>query len=212
MGSGQDWYRIGDVNLPQRMAQILALQPDLVEVITWNDAGEGHYVGNFFPDQIAGSNIGDYANGYDHTGWQQIITPFIKAYKSGATDISQIVPPGSAAPVGSLWYRTILTSASCSPTIQNYQQGRDMVNFAVILPSGKDYTINVFSNGQKIGTFAGKPGLNYQSVAGLQAGSAPSIQVVDKNGGSSTATGTKPVLTQSSNSVCNWNYEVVGIK
>lgn len=32
--------------MPQRFEQVLALQPDLVELITWNDAGEGHYVGN----------------------------------------------------------------------------------------------------------------------------------------------------------------------
>lgn len=46
MGSGEDWYRIGEVNMPQRFEQVLALQPDLVELITWNDAGESHYVGN----------------------------------------------------------------------------------------------------------------------------------------------------------------------
>ncbi|KAL7927008.1 glycosyl hydrolase family 71 domain-containing protein [Trichoderma austrokoningii] len=46
LGTGQDYYRIGEVNLPQRFEQVLDLQPDLVELITWNDAGEGHYVGN----------------------------------------------------------------------------------------------------------------------------------------------------------------------
>ncbi|GAM35240.1 glucan endo-1,3-alpha-glucosidase [Talaromyces pinophilus] len=210
LGSGQDWYRIGEVNLPQRMEQILTLQPDFVEVITWNDAGEGHYVGDFWPEQIDGSSIGTYADGFDHKGWLQVITPFIQAYKAGATDISQITPP-AGAPVGALWYRTLLTTASCSSTISNYQSALDAVNFAVILPSA-GYTINVYSSSQLIGSFPGVAGLNYNSVPGLQAGSGQYIQVVDSgNNVVATATGTKSVAAESTSSVCNWNYEVVGL-
>lgn len=210
LGSGQDWYRIGEVNLPERMGQVLQLQPDFVEVITWNDAGESHYVGDFWPEQIAGSTIGDYANGFDHKGWLQIITPFIEAYKAGATSISQISPP-SASPVGSLWYRTLLTSASCSSSIANYQSALDTINFAVILPSA-GYTIKVYSNKKLIGTFAGQKGLNYNSVEGLAAGSGQMIEVLDSsNNVVASATGTKSVLAQSADATCNWNYEVVGL-
>ncbi|PON30855.1 hypothetical protein TGAM01_v200275 [Trichoderma gamsii] len=210
-GSGQDWYRIGEVNLPQRFQQILDLQPDLVELITWNDAGEGHYIGNFFQQQIDGTNIGDYANGFDHTGWQQLVSPFIKAYKGGtATSGSQILPPGSA-PVGSLWYRTLLTSASCSSTIDNSEQAQDTVNFAVLLPSS-GYTIKVYSNNGLIGNFTGTAGLNYRAVPGLSVGGGQFIQIVNSAGSVvASATGTKQVTAQSSNATCNWNYEVVGL-
>lgn len=210
LGSGQDWYRIGEDNLPQRMEQILTLQPDFVEVITWNDAGESHYVGDFWAEQIDGSSIGTYADGFDHKGWLQVITPFIQAYKAGATDISQITPP-AGAPVGALWYRALLTTASCSSTISNYQSALDAVNFAVILPSA-GYTINVYSNSQLIGSFPGVAGLNYNSVPGLQVGSGQYIQVLDNgNNVVATATGTKSVAAESTSSVCNWNYEVVGL-
>lgn len=210
LGSGQDWYRIGEVNLPERMGQVLQLQPDFVEVITWNDAGESHYVGNFWQEQIAGSTIGDYADGFDHKGWLQIITPFIKAYKAGATSISQISPP-SSSPVGTLWYRTLLASASCSSSISNYQSALDTVNFAVILPAA-GYTIKVYSNSNLIGTFSGQKGLNYNSVRGLAAGSGQMIEVLDSsNNVVASATGTKSVLAQSPNATCNWNYEVVGL-
>lgn len=209
LGSGQDWYRIGETNLPERMAQALSLQPDYIEIITWNDAGESHYVGNFWPEQINGTNEGSYADGFNHTGWQQIITPFITAYKNNASDISQIT---SSTPVGTLWYRTLLTSASCSDTIENYKSAVDAVNFAVILPSSS-YTIEVYSNSQLIGSFDGVAGLNYNAVPGLQAGSGQSIQILDSTGAVvSSANGTKDVLAESSNStLCNWNYEVVGL-
>lgn len=210
LGSGQDWYRIGEVNLPERMGQVLQLQPDFVEVITWNDAGESHYVGNFWQEQIAGSTIGDYADGFDHKGWLQIITPFIKAYKAGATSISQISPP-STSPVGTLRYRTLLTSASCSSSISNYQLALDTVNFAVVLPAA-GYTIKIYSNSNLIGTFSGQKGLNYNSVRGLAVGGGQMIEVLDSsNNVVASATGTKSVLAQSPNATCNWNYEVVGL-
>ena len=205
MGSGNDWFRIGNTNLPERFEQVLSLQPDLVEFLTWNDAGEGHYIGNFYDSQIAGTNIGDYADGFDHTGWQKLVSTFITAYKSGASSLS------STSVVGSLWYRTLLTSASCSSSIQNYQSAQDTVNYAVVLPAA-GYKINVYSNGQSIGSFAGNKGLNYGSVAGLAVGSGQKLEIVDSTGKVvNTATGTKAVAAQSSNSVCNWNYEVVGL-
>jgi glucan endo-1,3-alpha-glucosidase len=210
LGSGNDWYRVGEVNLPQRMAQALQLQPDFVEIITWNDAGESHYIGDFWQEQIAGSTIGNYANGFDHKGWLEVITPFIKAYKAGATSISQIAPP-SGKPVGALWYRTLLKSASCSSSIVNYQSAQDAVNFAVILPS-TGYTIKVYSNSKLLGSFAGVKGLNYNSVLGLAVGAGQMIQIVDaSNQVVSSATGTKNVLAESPNDTCNWNYEVVGL-
>lgn len=195
------------------MAQILSLQPDFVEVITWNDAGESHYVGNFWPEQIAGTSEGDYADGYDHTGWQQVITPFITAYKNGATDVGQITTQ-SGSPEGAIWYRTLLTSASCASTITNYEQAEDAINFAVILPSSDTaYTIEVYSNDALIGSFSGVEGLNYESVPGLQAGSGQSIRVLDGSGNVvKTANGTKDVSSESADaSMCNWNYEVVGL-
>ncbi|EEA23262.1 hypothetical protein TMatcc_002120 [Talaromyces marneffei ATCC 18224] len=211
--SDQQWYRIGEINLPERMAQILALQPDFVEVITWNDAGESHYVGNFWPEQIAGTNEGNYANGYDHTGWQQVIKPFITAYKNGATEVGQMESQ-SGGPEGAVWYRTLLTSASCASTITNYQQAKDAVNFAVILPaSDTPYTIEVYSNHNLIRSFSGVQGLNYESVPGLQAGGGQYIRVLGGGGNVvAVANGTKDVLSESADaSVCNWNYEVVGL-
>lgn len=194
------------------MGQILDLQPDFVEVLTWNDAGESHYVGDWYADQVAGSTIANYAGGFDHKGWLQVITPFIKAYKQGATSLSAIKPPGSS-PVGALWYRTLLTSASCASSlpIQNYQQAQDALNFAVVLPSS-GYTINVYSNGVQVRSIKGQAGLNYNSILGLKQGKGQMLKIFDSsNNLVASATGTKEVLAQSPNSTCNWNYEVVGL-
>jgi glucan endo-1,3-alpha-glucosidase len=215
MGSGQNWYRIGEDNLPQRLQQVLSLQPDFVEIITWNDGGESHFIGNVWPEQIACcSDIQAYADGFDHSGWQQVFTPFIKAYKAGATDISGITPLSGSAE-GAMWYRPLLTSASCSNSISNYQEAQDAINYAVILPSdASGYSIKLYSNNNLLQTISGNAGLNGGMVLGLQSGAASTqkLEVVDSSGAVvASATGTKDVVGQSPNATCNWNYEVVGL-
>ncbi|KAL2845119.1 glycosyl hydrolase family 71-domain-containing protein [Aspergillus pseudodeflectus] len=209
---GDRWYRIGEINLAQRMQQILALQPHFVEMLTWNDAGEGHYVGNVWPEQIAGTEIPSYTDGFDHRAWLQVLTPFMEAYRNGATDIGQIRPPGNT-PVGALWYRTLLTSASCSSAITNHEQAQDAINYAVILPAdASGYSLDVISDGQVIGSYPAGPGLNYRMVLGLRAGQNQQLVVRDPAGAIvSRASGTKAVQAQSSSAVCNWNYEVAGL-
>ncbi|KAI5460864.1 glycoside hydrolase family 71 protein [Mariannaea sp. PMI_226] len=204
------WYRSGELNLPTRMEQILSLKPQFVEFLTWNDAGESHYIGNIFPEAISGNtDIHAYTDGFSHVGWQQLVKPFIKAYTSGATSASQILPPGNT-PVGSLWYRTVLAGSSCTDSaFQNHGQAQDVINFAVLLPSSS-YTVKVYSNNNLIGTFPGTTGLFYKSVSGLQAGGNQRIEVWDSgNNKVASAIGTKNV--QASSSGCNWNYEVVGL-
>ncbi|KAL3442783.1 glycoside hydrolase [Aspergillus insuetus] len=63
--NGDTWYRVGEANLPERMEQILAIKLDFVEFITWNDAGESHYIGNVWeegydPAIIAYANNGQW--------------------------------------------------------------------------------------------------------------------------------------------------------
>lgn len=215
MGSGQNWYRVGEQNLPQRLGQVLSLQPDFVEIITWNDGGESHFIGNVWPEQIACcSDIQAYADGFDHTGWQQVITPFIKAYKAGATDVKQIAPISGSAE-GAMWYRTLLTSASCSNSIANYEEAQDAINYAVILPlDASGYSIKVYSNNNLLQTVSATAGLNGGMILGLQTGTAATqrLEVVDASGSVvASAAGTKDVLGQSPNATCNWNYEVVGL-
>lgn len=205
------------------MQQILSLQPDFVEFISWNDTGESHYIGNAWPEVISGSpDIQAYSDGFDHKGWLQVIAPFIAAYKAGVTDISQISATSTGSSSGSvvngsIWYRTLLSTANCSSDIQNYQQAQDAINFAIILPreNAATYTITAHSNCQQIGSFAGKSGLNWKTVLGLQGGKASFqvVRVVDSSGiAIASAFGTKDVLSQSTNpSLCNWNYEVVGL-
>jgi glucan endo-1,3-alpha-glucosidase len=109
MDPWDNWYRRGEQNLEYRFGQILDMQPDFIELQTWNDAGESHYMGNSWPEPISGTNIGAYTADYDHTGYWQILPAFVKAYKSGATTTAAMFPTNGAAAQGTFWHHTLLS-------------------------------------------------------------------------------------------------------
>jgi glucan endo-1,3-alpha-glucosidase len=112
--SGDNWYRRGEENLEYRFGQVLSMQPDFIELQTWNDAGESHYMGNSWPEPIAGTAIVGYTQNYDHTGYWQILPAFIKAYKSGATTTSTMYPTNGAIAQGTFWHHTLLAAGVSS--------------------------------------------------------------------------------------------------
>ncbi|KAI0754767.1 glycoside hydrolase [Daedaleopsis nitida] len=209
---GQNWYRRGELNLPLRIQQVLALQPDFVEIITWNDAGESHYIGNNWPEAIASvPAIQAYSNGYDHTSWQDVLAPFISAYKRGATTISAVTSFGDFA--GAFWYRPLLKDGGCSDGLgkpSGWQNAEDLFNIAVLLPANTNgITMRVISGGSTIATLATKAGLNYASV-GIRTG-AQRVELVNSGGQIIGAGSSTMDVVSSTGGICNFNYQVVHI-
>ncbi|KUM55726.1 hypothetical protein ACN42_g11512 [Penicillium freii] len=130
--AGKD-YMMGEVNLPERMEQILAIKPDFAEFITWNDAGESHYIGNVWNDGYDPAILA-YANNdeWPHYAWQPLVTSFINAYKAEVT-ADQMQPP-SDDPIGVIEGMqvqitsgdTILTTIDLKPGL-NYAADTGMV-------------------------------------------------------------------------------------
>ncbi|KZT12051.1 glycoside hydrolase family 71 protein [Laetiporus sulphureus 93-53] len=54
---------------------------DVVEVITWNDYGESHYIG---PIEGAQPDSQDWVDGMDHTGWLAMTNYYATAFRTGA--------------------------------------------------------------------------------------------------------------------------------
>lgn len=202
------YYRVGGVTLPHRMAEILAMpvQPDFVELISWNDAGESHYIGDVWPETLPPS----YSNPsqWSHAGWRPLVASFIAAYKDGCTSATKMKPAGGA-PEGAMWYHTVCTGASCNKP-SGGEVDVDNVNYAVILPAGVEgYSVRITSGGKVIKTVPAKAGLNYMSVLGLQPGKQ-TMDLLDSNGVCMTATGTLEVA-QDAQGTCNYNYQVAAL-
>ncbi|KAJ6006733.1 carbohydrate-binding module family 24 protein [Penicillium sp. IBT 35674x] len=109
-GYDKNWLWRGDDLWYDRWQQVLFLAPEFVEIISWNDYGESHYIGPSYDihNDLAdatyvafGKDYGDspfnYAEAYDHSGWRSLLPFLIDTYKENATTITE---EGVSA-----WYR-----------------------------------------------------------------------------------------------------------
>ncbi|KAK3348867.1 glycoside hydrolase [Lasiosphaeria hispida] len=221
MAWDQNWYRRGGLNLPARLAAALVLQPDFVELLTWNDAGEGHYLGNVWPEAIT-PEAAELVHDYDHAGWQAVVGPFVRALKAGGRDVTAVYPAQGKAFEGAFWYRPLLKQAGGGGNDRQgmgkprgWEDAKDAVNLAVVLPgeTAGRVAIEVWSGGSVVASFPGVPGLNVHQVEGIRVGEqtvrlvgtdgevlghgAGGLHVTDNLGGTG--------------GICNYNYQVVEI-
>ncbi|CAG8149557.1 unnamed protein product [Penicillium olsonii] len=89
-GYGKNWIWNGDNLWYDRWQQVLSLKPEFVEIISWNDYGESHYIGPLHDDAYATFEIGgasyNYAANYPHDGWRDFLPFVIDLYKTGKTN------------------------------------------------------------------------------------------------------------------------------
>ncbi|MCJ1357376.1 MAG: hypothetical protein MMC33_007372 [Icmadophila ericetorum] len=79
---GKNWLWSGDDLWHERWQQVIEYQPDFVEVLTWNDFGESHYIGPLRPSGFpTGSER--YATDMPHDAWREMLPYYINAYKAG---------------------------------------------------------------------------------------------------------------------------------
>ncbi|KAH9906692.1 glycoside hydrolase [Xylariomycetidae sp. FL2044] len=217
--SGQHYYRTGETNLPERMTQILSLEdrPEFVQIQTWNDAGEGHYMGQLWEEGLT-EEILSYANEdeWSHAGWQGLIKSFNIAYKTGA-DASGMRPPEGKDVIGAMWYRTLTTDADCRSDTMGPPDGsgaaKDAVNWAVVVGEGvSGYKAQVWSAGVMIRSTDLSAGLNYFSAPNMKTG-GQYVEVVDGNNDNKiiiSGKGGKDVKS-TADGICTYNYQVTAL-
>ncbi|KAJ7099747.1 glycoside hydrolase family 71 protein [Mycena epipterygia] len=76
LGAVSPWFFTHYEVLIKNRAQV-----PIVEVITWNDYGEAHYIG---PIEGSQPNSQAWVNGFDHQGWLDIMKYYIEYYKTGS--------------------------------------------------------------------------------------------------------------------------------
>ncbi|KAH8694166.1 putative glucan endo-1,3-alpha-glucosidase agn1 precursor [Talaromyces proteolyticus] len=124
--NSKNWVFICE-NLPTlRWEEILSLKPSLVEIITWNDYGESHYIG---PYSAAHSDDGSsqWAKGFPHDALRDLFKPYIKAYKAGEStptiDTEELV----------YWYRPTPKDVTCTNDTLAAPNGRDLLTDTVFV-------------------------------------------------------------------------------
>lgn len=163
----KNWVFPGDLLWYNRWNEILELQPPFVEIITWNDYGESHYVGPLSSPHGDDGNS-KWANDMPHNGWLEMAKPFIAAYKAGqktpAIDEDKLV----------YWYRPTPKTLDCTATDtigerpDGYDTMEDSVFVVSLLKTAGSVTATSGSNTQTFDAPAGAAAFSVKMGVGAQ--------------------------------------------
>jgi len=145
----KNWIFYSDYLLQPRWEQVLQIDPQFVEIITWNDFSESHYIGPLHPDDTsvyAGGSTGavEWVTNMPHDAWRDLIAVYIIAYKTGSQ-------PAVADDELIYYYRPTPKDVSCSdPVVQptGYEYDDDSIFVIAMLTQPGTVTITSGSNAE----------------------------------------------------------------
>jgi hypothetical protein len=89
----KNWAFHGDDLWYDRWVEVTFLEPEWVEIISWNDYGESHYIGPLnekgYGVFTAGNAPYNYARNIPHDGWRLQLPFVIDLYKNGTASITE---------------------------------------------------------------------------------------------------------------------------
>lgn len=141
----KNWIYRGDDHLfVRRWEQLISMRSkvDIVQVISWNDYGESHYIG---PIKGAQPNSQAWVDGYPHEAWLALNAYFTASFKKGA------YPPVRKDQIF-LWARPHPKDANAServPRPDNWQLTDDKI-WAVVFTTGPAKVELYAANGNKV--------------------------------------------------------------
>ncbi|KAH6974411.1 glycosyl hydrolase family 71-domain-containing protein, partial [Ilyonectria sp. MPI-CAGE-AT-0026] len=153
-GYDKNWMWRGDDMWFDRWQQIIFLNPDYVQIISWNDFGESHHIGPLYVDgdDYKAFEVGEapfnYAADMPHDGWRQFLPYVIDMYKNRKATITQEGLTG--------WYRPTPKQSGCDDgwTTGNtasqlqreyypYEIVEDMIFYTALLVSSQSVKVTV---------------------------------------------------------------------
>ncbi|KAF7978719.1 hypothetical protein HWV62_45005 [Athelia sp. TMB] len=156
-GAG-DWVELSDTLWNYRWQQAVEdVKPDIVEIITWNDYGESHYISDINPIVNLGSQAPLYVDGFDHSHWRDVAEYYIKYFKAGSA-------PAVTTDEVVFWYRAYPKAESCStgtlPRNSNF-------------PADAVFALAMMSQPANVTLAIGSQSTTFYAPAGLTMGSVP---------------------------------------
>ncbi|KAF7537072.1 hypothetical protein G7054_g4064 [Neopestalotiopsis clavispora] len=153
-GYDKNWLWRGDDLWHDRWNQIINMDepPQFIEIISWNDYGESHYIGPLNDKAYVAFDTGEapinYVKDMPHDGWRSLLPYYIDMYKSGTATMSHETL--------SFWYRLGGASAcgyngdtvgNAASHLQIEYDPTDIVQdkifFSVLLSSEADISVTV---------------------------------------------------------------------
>jgi hypothetical protein len=214
-GYNKNWLWRGDNLWFDRWQEVLYVQPEWVEIITWNDWGESHYIGPLHDNAFGLFTIGEaaynYAENMPHDGWRLFLPFSIDMYVQNTSTISQEglvfwyrLQPATACGTGQT---TGNTASQLQIEFQPYDVVQDRVFYTALLGSPADVSVSIGGNVQT-GSWRNTPdggiGLYHGSVP--FSGSLGEVVVTISRDGSVIAQSSGPAISTScTDGLENWN-------
>ncbi|KAK5123833.1 hypothetical protein LTR85_002469 [Meristemomyces frigidus] len=215
-GYGKNWLWNGDDLWYDRWKEVLSVEPEFVEILTWNDYGESHYIGPLREGAFAAFYYGgapyNYAADMPHDAWRVTLPFSVGLYVDGTSAISQELltvwyrpNPGSACATGGT---TGNSASQGQEEFQPYDVVEDAVFYSALLASAPSSVSVSIGGVSQAGTWRNVP----DSGVGLYHGSVPfngntGEVMVTVIGGAGTIAmaGDQDITTDCTNGVENWN-------
>ncbi|KAL4948395.1 glycosyl hydrolase family 71-domain-containing protein [Aspergillus filifer] len=172
----KNWVFPGDLLWYNRWREILELAPRFVEIVTWNDYGESHYIG-----PLSSPHTDDGASKWvmdmPHNGWLEMSRPFIAAYKAGETSPDNYISDEKLI----YWYRPTPKDVECDSTDTTMGGSPDNStgNFFRGRPDGWDimqdevFVVSLLKSPATIQVTSGDNEETFEAPAGASAFAAP---------------------------------------
>ncbi|CAI7675136.1 unnamed protein product [Penicillium pancosmium] len=171
----KNWVFPSDLLWYERWQEILQLGPRFVEIVTWNDYGESHYVGPLSSPHGDDGNS-KWAMDMPHNGWLDMAKPFIAAYKAGSTSAGDFVQEDQLV----YWYRPTKRDVNCDATDTTMGGANNASgNFFMGRPNGwesmKDevFVVSLLKTAAEVHVQSGDQSRAFQAPAGISAHSLP---------------------------------------
>ncbi|MCJ1385421.1 hypothetical protein MMC17_008544 [Xylographa soralifera] len=149
----KNWLWRGDNLWHDRWQQVLEVQPDIVEILTWNDYGESHYIGPLHTENFPpGSEV--YAADNPHDAWRDLLPYYIAAYKNGNSSSipvteEKIIWAHKTNPADSGTAAGTVGNDPQNPAQTIYSPGQlnlDAINLDVIVQEPSQVTVQIGDN------------------------------------------------------------------
>lgn len=151
------------------------MSPRFIEILTWNDYGESHYIGPLSSKHTDDGNS-KWVNDMPHTGWLEMAKPFIAAYKAGDKSVSKHIKDDKLV----YWYRPTLKSLDCDKTDTTMGEAQNPSgNYFKGRPDGADsmadavFVISLLKEAGKVVVNSGKQSKTFDAPAGATAFQVP---------------------------------------
>ncbi|KZT25212.1 glycoside hydrolase family 71 protein [Neolentinus lepideus HHB14362 ss-1] len=191
-----DWVELSDQLWDYRWQQALQIAPDIVEIVTWNDYGESHYIGDINSNVDLGTYAPNYVPGFVHADWRIVAQYYISYYKNNAA-------PTVTNDTVVFWYRSHPKNVTCSGGLlpRNSDFPVDAVFAMAILSDTATISLDIGSSHSQ---FNAGPGVTMGSVPfPTEDSQIPYIQIL--RNGTQVASGYGSMSVTQSCSYYNFN-------